>query len=43
VLVTEHNLSFYQALMQGMRDAIAAGQFASFASEFRRDYLHAKT
>jgi queuine tRNA-ribosyltransferase len=42
MLVTEHNLSFYQALMQGMRDAIAAGQFASFASDFRRDYLQAK-
>ena len=40
MLVTEHNLSFYQALMQGMRDSIAAGQFASFASNFRRDYLH---
>jgi len=42
MLVTEHNLSFYQALMQAMRDAIAAGQFASFASTFRRDYRHAK-
>jgi queuine tRNA-ribosyltransferase len=41
MLVTEHNLSFYQALMQGMREAIAAGQFASFASAFRRDYLRA--
>jgi queuine tRNA-ribosyltransferase len=40
MLVTEHNLSFYQALMQGMRDAIADGRFASFASDFRRDYLH---
>ncbi len=40
MLVTEHNLSFYQALMQAMRDAISAGQFASFASDFRRDYLH---
>jgi queuine tRNA-ribosyltransferase len=40
MLVTEHNLSFYQALMQGMRDAIADGTFASFASDFRRDYLH---
>ena len=40
MLVTEHNLSFYQALMQGMRDSIAAGQFVSFASNFRRDYLH---
>jgi queuine tRNA-ribosyltransferase len=42
MLVTEHNLSFYQALMQAMRAAITAGQFASFASTFRRDYLHAK-
>jgi queuine tRNA-ribosyltransferase len=39
MLVTEHNLSFYQSLMQGMRDAIAAGDFARFASDFRRDYL----
>jgi queuine tRNA-ribosyltransferase len=39
MLVTEHNLSFYQALMQGMRDAIAAGTFATFAATFRRDYL----
>ncbi|WP_086607465.1 tRNA guanosine(34) transglycosylase Tgt [Erythrobacter donghaensis] len=39
MLVTEHNLSFYQALMQGMRTAIAAGTFADFAAAFRRDYL----
>ena len=39
MLVTEHNLSFYQALMQGMRDAIAGGRFADFAATFRRDYL----
>jgi queuine tRNA-ribosyltransferase len=39
MLVTEHNLSFYQALMQGMRAAIAAGTFADFAAAFRRDYL----
>jgi queuine tRNA-ribosyltransferase len=38
MLVTEHNLSFYQALMQAMRAAIGAGQFTSFASAFRRDY-----
>lgn len=40
MLVTEHNLSFYQALMQGMRDAIAADAFASFTSTFRHDYFH---
>ena len=39
MLVTEHNLSFYQALMRSMRDAIGAGQFAVFAADFRRDYL----
>ncbi len=39
MLLTEHNLSFYQQLMQGMRDAIAAGRFAQFAADFRRDYL----
>jgi queuine tRNA-ribosyltransferase len=42
MLVTEHNLSFYQALMQAMREAIAAGQFASFASTFRARYLNAR-
>jgi len=39
MLLTEHNVSFYQQLMQGMRDAIAAGTFAVFAAEFRRNYL----
>lgn len=40
MLVTEHNLSFYQQLMQAMRDAISEGRFAQFAADFRRDYLH---
>ncbi len=39
MLLTEHNLSFYQQLMQAMRDAIAEGRFAGFAADFRRDYL----
>ncbi|MFK4871126.1 tRNA guanosine(34) transglycosylase Tgt [Novosphingobium sp. ZW T3_23] len=39
MLMTEHNISFYQQLMQGMRDAIAAGTFAQFAADFRRDYF----
>lgn len=39
MLVTEHNLSFYQQLMQAMRDAIAQGRMAAFAADFRRDYL----
>ncbi|MEL6878809.1 MAG: tRNA guanosine(34) transglycosylase Tgt, partial [Pseudomonadota bacterium] len=39
MLVTEHNLAFYQALMRAMRGAIADGTFADFAADFRRDYL----
>lgn len=39
ILLTEHNIYFYQQLMQAMRDAIAAGTFAAFAAAFRRDYL----
>jgi len=38
MLVTEHNLSFYQQLMQAMREAIAEERFTAFASDFRRDY-----
>ena len=38
MLMTEHNISFYQQLMQAMRDAIGEGRFAEFASDFRRDY-----
>lgn len=39
MLLTEHNLTFYQSLMAAMRAAIAAGTFAGFAADFRRDYL----
>ena len=39
MLLTEHNLGFYQQLMQAMRDAIGEGRFAAFASDFRRDYF----
>jgi queuine tRNA-ribosyltransferase len=39
MLLTEHNLTYYQRLMQVMRDAIGAGRFADFATEFRRAYL----
>ena len=34
VLLSWHNLAFYQALMARMREAIAAGRFAAFRSEF---------
>jgi queuine tRNA-ribosyltransferase len=42
MLMTQHNIHFYQALMAAMRDAITAGRFAAFAADFRRDY-RAKT
>jgi len=38
MLMTEHNLSFYQQLMAGMREAIAAGEMANFAARFRAEY-----
>ena len=38
MLMTQHNLHFYQSLMAGMRDAIAAGTFAAFAARFRSRY-----
>ncbi len=34
MLLTWHNLHYYQELMQGMRDAIAAGRFEAFEAEF---------
>jgi queuine tRNA-ribosyltransferase len=36
--MTQHNLHFYQALMQAMRDAIAAGTFAAFQHDFDARY-----
>lgn len=39
MLVTEHNLGFYQQLMQAMREAIGAQTFAEFARDFRHNYL----
>ena len=34
MLLTWHNLHYYQELMQGMRDAIAGGRFAAFEADF---------
>lgn len=34
MLLTWHNLHYFQEIMQGMRDAIAAGQFAAWEAEF---------
>ena len=38
MLMTEHNLSFYQALMADLRAAIGAGELSAFANEFRGRY-----
>ncbi len=38
MLMTEHNLSFYQRLMQGLRDAIGEGRLAEHAKGFRERY-----
>ncbi len=34
MLMTWHNLHYYQDLMQGLRDAIAAGQLSAFVADF---------
>jgi len=38
MLMTQHNLHFYQALMAGLRGAIGEGRLTAFAGAFRRDY-----
>jgi queuine tRNA-ribosyltransferase len=37
MLLTWHNLAYYQALMAGMRRAVEAGAFAEFAEAFAAD------
>ncbi|WP_295187918.1 tRNA guanosine(34) transglycosylase Tgt [uncultured Brevundimonas sp.] len=39
MLMTQHNIHFYQDLMQSIRASIMEGRFAVFAADFRRDYL----
>jgi queuine tRNA-ribosyltransferase len=39
MLLTEHNLSFYQQLMAAMRAAIADGRLGAWANAFRARYL----
>jgi queuine tRNA-ribosyltransferase len=38
MLMTEHNIHFYQQLMQDLRDAIGEGRLAAFARGFRTRY-----
>ncbi|HEY5723999.1 MAG TPA: tRNA guanosine(34) transglycosylase Tgt [Allosphingosinicella sp.] len=38
MLMTEHNLAFYQALMADLRESIGQGRLAAFADSFRASY-----
>jgi queuine tRNA-ribosyltransferase len=38
MLMTQHNLWFYQRLMQMLRDAIAEQRLQGFASEYLQRY-----
>jgi queuine tRNA-ribosyltransferase len=42
MLMTEHNLYFYQSLMAGLRKAIGEGALAVFAAGFRASYFRCK-
>jgi queuine tRNA-ribosyltransferase len=42
MLMTEHNLNFYQRLMAALREAIGEGRLTSFASQFRARYTNAR-
>jgi queuine tRNA-ribosyltransferase len=42
MLMTEHNLSFYQRLMQGLREAIGDGRLATHATAFLERYTEGK-
>src|SRR4029453_8900664 len=42
MLMTQHNLWFYQRLMQGLRDAIAEQRLQAFAEAFRGRYRSGK-
>jgi len=42
MLMTEHNLGFYQSLMSDLRAAIAAGRLAAFAADFRDRYRQSR-
>ncbi|MES2339753.1 MAG: tRNA guanosine(34) transglycosylase Tgt [Pseudomonadota bacterium] len=42
MLMTEHNLAFYQALMADLRGAIAGGTLSAFANGFRAQYRGTK-
>jgi queuine tRNA-ribosyltransferase len=42
MLLTQHNLWFYQRMMQGLRDAITAKRLQTFATQFLEQYLRSR-
>jgi queuine tRNA-ribosyltransferase len=42
MLLTWHNLTYYQALMRGMREAIIGGRFGDYAAHIRADWGEAR-
>jgi queuine tRNA-ribosyltransferase len=42
MLMTEHNIAFYEALMADLRDAIVRGELTAFANDFRALYAAGK-
>jgi queuine tRNA-ribosyltransferase len=42
MLLTWHNITYYQSLMRGIRDAIHAGEFAAYAAGKRAAWLAAE-
>jgi queuine tRNA-ribosyltransferase len=43
MLMTQHNLAFYQQLMEGLRQAIGEGRLAAWAANFRARYPKSKS
>jgi queuine tRNA-ribosyltransferase len=43
MLMTQHNLAFYQQLMQALRQAIGEGRLAAWAANFRARYPKSKS
>jgi queuine tRNA-ribosyltransferase len=43
ILLTWHNLTYYQSLMRGIRSAITSGQFSNYASQLRAGWMTSET
>ena len=40
MLLTQHNLTYYQDLMRGLREAISAGRLEAHAAAVRAGWAH---